>query len=260
VFRKLWLLLFACSAISASAGVVRNFRVTTTDDIGITGTYYPVDPSPAPAVILVHGLAKSREDWEGIAPVLQRNGIAAVTFDLRGHGGSTRRLTADGPQLVDYRNFRPRDFHDMLLDLNAVYDWLADQPGIDRHRIGILGANLGANLALRYAAVNEDIAAVLLFSPALKPQDVKPDNSILKLGPRPLRIVVARGDADSFQATKKLLQLRKDAGQAVEASEITASTGSLQGSDLIRGVEGLPEVVFGWLQRALRGEISAPAP
>ncbi|MCG3148372.1 MAG: hypothetical protein PCFJNLEI_01815 [Verrucomicrobiae bacterium] len=260
MFLKLCLAVICAGALTAEAGGVRVIRVTTTDDLAISATYYPVEMPAAPAVLLVHALGKNRDEWAAIAPVLQRNGIAALALDLRGHGDSTRRLTADGPQLVDYRSFRAKDYHDMLLDINAAFEWLSEQPGIATEQIGVVGAKLGANLALRYAAINEDIAAILIFSPTLNSQDIRTDKIITKIGKRPLRIAVASGDANSFLAAKQLLKLRKDAGQAVTESEITVSTGTLQGTELITGVAGLSEAVFSWLQRALAGEPAIPAP
>lgn len=234
------------------AGDARLVKVTTTDDLGITAAYYPVVSNSAPAVLLVHGLGKSRDEWAKIAPVLQRNGIACLAVDLRGHGDSQRRLTADGPQLIDYRSFGAKDFQDMLLDLNAAFDWLSEQPGLDRHRIGIVGAGFGANLALRYAAFNEEINAILVFSPTLRSQEIRTDTIITKLGKRPLRIVVASGDRNSFESSKQLLKLRKDAGQSFEENELTATTGSLHGTQLVTGVKELSNVVFGWLLQALQ--------
>jgi len=259
VFTRLfWLALICTAAVTAEAGTARPVRLTTTDDLGIAGTYYPVESNNAPAVILLHALGKNREEWAGIAPALQRNGIAAVAIDLRGHGESTRRLTADGALLVDYRSFKPKDFQDMLMDINAAFDWLAEQPGIDKTRIGIVGAGLGANLALRYSAFNEDVAALLALSPGLAIQEIRADTIMTKIGKRPLRIAVASGDTYGFTSAKRLLQLRKDFGQAVEENELTVCTGELQGTAIITGTKGMPEVVFGWLYRVLQHPPSPP--
>lgn len=249
-----------CLAVwPVQAGTTRLIQLTTSDDLGIGATYYPIESNNAPAVIVLHAFGKNRDEWAGIAPALQRNGIAVLALDLRGHGTSTRRLTADGAQSIDYHSFHPKDFQDMLLDINAAFDWLAEQPGLDKHRIGVVGANLGANLSLQYAAINDEIAAVLVFSPRLNIHEVRTDTIITKVGKRPLRLVVASEDEPSLLAAKRLLELRKQAGQARETTELTVCTGNLQGTEIVTGTKDMPAVVFGWLQRMLLGP-PIPAP
>jgi dienelactone hydrolase len=252
------LALICTVAFSVNAGTTRHIQFTATDDLGIAATYYPVESNNVPAVILLHALGKSRDEWAGIAPALQRNGIAALAIDLRGHGTSTRRLTAEGAQPVDFHSFQRKDFQDMLLDINAAFDWLTEQPGIDKLRIGVVGASLGANLALRYAAFNEDVAAILVFSPGLVLQEIRTDTIITKIGKRPIRIAVASEDESSFPAAKKLLELRRQAAQALEENELTVCTGNLQGTAIITGTKDMPIVVFSWLQRVLRVTPSSP--
>jgi len=228
------------------------------DDLSLVATYYPVETNAGPAVILLHSYGKKRDEWNDIAPLLQRNGIAALAIDLRGHGESTRRLTADGPQLVDVHNFQPRDFQDMLLDINIAFDWLVQQPGIDKHHIAIVGSDLGANLALRYGAFNEDIVAFVLVSPSIINHNVRADDVIGKIGKRPLRIVIARDDAFVFESTNHLLELRKQAGQSLGDDELIVTTGYLHGTPLLTGVKGLTAQVFGWLQQILQSAPPAP--
>jgi len=78
----------------ATAQNVRTLRLTTPDNVGISAAYYSVTNDPAPAVLLVHGFTTNRDDWGTFPMLLQLNGIAALTFDLRGHGESNRKMTA----------------------------------------------------------------------------------------------------------------------------------------------------------------------
>ena len=78
----------------ASAEPPRVVRLTTADDVGVLADFYTATTNPAPAVLLLHSLGKSRDEWDGIPPLLQRVGFAVLAIDLRGHGESTRRLTA----------------------------------------------------------------------------------------------------------------------------------------------------------------------
>lgn len=248
------IILFILAAVIAGqthADTARAIRLMTRDDLELSATYYPVSTNSAAAVMLLHAYGKAKDEW-GMVPVLfQRNGIAVLSLDLRGHGDSTRRLTADGVKTLDYRTFSPKDFTDMLLDVNQAYDWLASQPGIDNRRIAVVGSSIGANLALRYAAFNDEVAGLVLLSPGLFYRNLRTDDVITRFGKRPLCIVVSRDDAFAFESSKHLIDLRQRAGQAVVSNELVTCSGNLHGAAMLTGVKELSGVVFGWLEHVL---------
>jgi pimeloyl-ACP methyl ester carboxylesterase len=246
-------LLLAPVVLAQEARVV---RLTTADDVGISAAYYAPLTNPAPALLLLHDYGKSRDEWSGFVPPLQRAGFAVLAIDLRGHGESTRQLTARGPQNLDYHKFEPRDFQDMLLDVDAAFNWITAQAGIDRNRVAIAGSGLGANLAVRYAVFNDDAAAFLLFSPSFVYQGVRTDDVIGKVGNRPVRIVVSQFDGFAFESCKRLIELRKDAG----TNDLTVCTGSLHGVALLTGVKQLPGICLAWLRQSLETASPATAP
>ena len=258
--RILLFILVGLIAGQAGADNVRVTKLVTRDDLELAAAYYPVATNSAAAVLLLHGYGKSREEWGPVAPLFQMNGIAVLALDLRGHGESTRRLSANGVETVDYHNFSPKNYRDMLLDINQAYDWLASQPGIDAHRIAVVGSSIGANLALRYAAFNDEVAGLILISPGLVYHDLRTDDVITKYGRRPLRIVVSRDDVFAFESSRRLIDLRQHAGQAVESNELIACSGTLHGSTMLTGVKGLSAVVFGWLEDTLSVTPTEPLP
>ncbi len=245
---------------------VRTVRLTTPDEVGIFASYYPVDGESAPAVVLIHSLGQTRNAWADFATMLQTNGIAALAIDLRGHGDSTRKLTAQGPQFLDHRTFTERDYRDMLLDVNVAVDWVSEQPGINKQRIGIIGSSIGANIALRYAILNEDLAAIGLLSPGINYRGVRTDDVIGRLPRVPIRIVVSRFDAFAYESSKRLIEIRKEAGTVADDKELTVCTGNLHGSDMLKNVKGLPELLLAWLKQVLLGvspespALPSPAP
>jgi pimeloyl-ACP methyl ester carboxylesterase len=238
---------------------VRTLRLTTPDNVGISAAYYSVTNDPAPAVLLVHGFTTNRDDWGTFPMLLQLNGIAALTFDLRGHGESNRKMTAQGPVVVDYHTFTAQDCQDMLLDINTANDWLMEQPGIDRKRVGIVGASLGANLAVRYAMFNDELAALVLISPGLRYNEVRTDTAIQKIGAKPMRIVVSRDDAFAFESCQRLIEIRKEIGYASDTNALLVCTGSLHGAPMLRGVKDLPALLVNWLKQTLQTLEPSPA-
>jgi dienelactone hydrolase len=136
---------------------------------------------------------------------------------------------------------------------------LSEQPGIDKHRIGLVGTSLGANVALRYAAFNADLGALLLLSPGMIYRGLRADESIRKIGSLPLRFVVSRNDAFYFESCKRLVTIRHEKDQApVDAKELTICTGNLHGTEMLKGVGGLAPQLIDWLKETLR--VSAPSP
>lgn len=125
-------------------------KLTTEDNVKIAYTYNKVSDK---VVILVHMLNKNKESWNDFASKLQENGISTIAIDLRGHGNS------DG----DWEDFSEKDFNNMVLDVKAAKKFLEEQGFAEFY---VIGASIGANTALRYAASDSSIKRVILLSPS----------------------------------------------------------------------------------------------
>jgi dienelactone hydrolase len=93
-----------------------------------------------------------------IAQPLLETGIAALLFDLSGHGESS---------------FDPRqDEGAYLADLEAASHWASRQPEVDGTRLGVAGSSLGGVVAL-HAATHHLVhpAAMVLRAPPVEPHD-----------------------------------------------------------------------------------------
>jgi pimeloyl-ACP methyl ester carboxylesterase len=66
------------------------------DGTPIAADLYEPRLQPAPAVVLVHMLTRTRLDWTPVAERLQDAGFAALSLDLRGHGQSGGGVDAGG--------------------------------------------------------------------------------------------------------------------------------------------------------------------
>ncbi len=240
-----------------SGQTTRTVHLRTTDNVGIAGTYYPVRHTLAPAVLLVHSVERDRNTWASFAAVLQKNGLAALAIDLRGFGESTRKQTADGPVTLDVRTFTGGDYRDMLLDVETAVDWLQAQPEIDGKHIALIGESFGANIALRYAAINEDIAAIVALSPGITYRGVRTDDIISQVSHAPLRIFVSQYDPFAFESSKRLVEILKETGVPTATNELTICTGNLHGSNMLLGVRNLPQIIVTWLKDAFT---QGPAP
>lgn len=233
------LLLFAIlasSCIGGDAGVkdagstITEVTLTTSDDIKITGTHYSAQGENKPGVILLHMLSRSRKDMSDLAEILQESGYPVIAIDLRGHGESD----------LNWMEFSDSDFNSMVLDVEAAKDFLVEK-GIGETNVIIIGGSVGANVALNYAAEDEDIRGIVLLSPGLEYRGVKTEDAMVAYGQRPVLIVASEGDTYSAESSQKLYSL------AGERSEIKIYPSSAHGTGIILSQNAAP-FILDWIQ------------
>lgn len=140
-------------------------QFVTPDGMVLVATVYPADPSPAPAVLYVHGFGRDRSDWDGHGRALAKAGVASMAFDLRGHGESTARRQRFREEPVRFTDLTELDEERMVADLAQAVSFLRARTEIDAARIVLVGDGLGANLSARHAGADRDLAGLALLSP-----------------------------------------------------------------------------------------------
>lgn len=152
---------------TGESSVGQKVSFLTDDGILIAGTYYaPVSSHQTTnAIILLHMFGRDRNDWNTFASNLSNstNGYAVLSMDLRGHGES---INQNG-KTISFQSFTPPDFNKMVLDVKAAKHFIVTQKNISPNNIAIVGASIGANVALKYAASDPSVKAVVLLSPGL---------------------------------------------------------------------------------------------
>ncbi|NAS29942.1 alpha/beta fold hydrolase [Flavobacteriaceae bacterium R38] len=143
-------LLFLSSLIAqSSTGTEVEF--TTNDNITISASYLVPETKTKsfPAIILIHQGGSSRQEWFQFPMVdqLLKEGYVLLAYDIRQHGKSEK----DQGDIFNLFNNPKR----APLDLQAAIQFLEKDDRIDKKRIGILGASVGANLACVAAASDE---------------------------------------------------------------------------------------------------------
>ncbi len=112
---------------------------STKDDFKIKGTLGVSEKKKKnPAVILIHQGGSNRNEWSGFFEKLVSLNYVVLAYDVRGHGKSDK---------VDsiYKLFN--DPNQAPLDLKAAIEFLKTKPFVDKERIAVIGASIGANLA-----------------------------------------------------------------------------------------------------------------
>jgi len=132
-----------------------NFTIETADRLTLQGRGWEPDGEVRSVVCLLHGLGEHCGRYSHMAEAFNRDGVAMLTFDLRGHGRSEGR-----------RGHAP-SYSALMSDIEKLLDEAAARfPGLPRF---LYGHSLGGNLAIYYALKKHpDLAGVIASAPLLR--------------------------------------------------------------------------------------------
>lgn len=132
-------------------------RVTTSDGIALAAELtYPTGRGPFPVVIFVHEFGQDRSQWKPYVDEFLISGFAVLTYDTRGFGASS--LAAIPVANAAY-------FSSMPNDVAAIVTYAKKQSKVDDGKVFVVGASLGANIALAESGRNPGIIKTVLLSP-----------------------------------------------------------------------------------------------
>ena len=134
-------------------------KFETTDGYIIVGEWF--DAKSDKAAILLHMMPATKESWHDFVKELNRKSISALAIDLRGHGESTRK--ADG-SMHDFNKFSNQEHEQSINDVIAAEKWLK---GKGAKHVFAVGASIGANLALQFQELYNEVKKSVLLSPGL---------------------------------------------------------------------------------------------
>lgn len=202
---------------------------TTGDGFLIKGTLYKANSTKS--VLLLHMLGSDRNSYKTLGKRLQESGYNALAIDLRGHGQSTAKY---GKQET-LSSFTEQDFREMVLDAAASSEFLAER---NKTMTAIVGASIGANTAINYAAREPGIKAVVLLSPGENYRGIGSIEAAQKIK-MPVYIVASSEDAYSAGSSRKIASL------LTGKNELNILKGRGHGTDMLD--EGLEMQFIAWI-------------
>ncbi len=219
------------TATPVSSTHYRLLSFTTADGVTLVGAFYPPSTPPAPGVLLLHMMGRQKEDWAPFATRLQEEGYAVLALDLRGHGESGGEP----------------DWAAMPDDVARAWATLVAQPEVDPEQTAIVGASIGANLALVAAAAEPRVRAVVLLSPGLDYRGVRTEEAIVAYGERPILIVASQDDAYAAESAQRL------DGLAQGPHVLTLYPSAGHGTHMFGPQPDLSDLILSWLRLQLGG-------
>lgn len=208
-------------------------RVTfsSADGTALAGEFFEAANRPAPGVVLVHMLSRNKSDWNGLPDRIREAGITALAIDLRGHGGSSGSA-GELPAMVQ--------------DVRAAAQWLASRANVRPDAIAIVGASLGASLALLASTELPSVRAIGLLSPSLDYRGLRTDTGLVRrLGSRSLWLCASSEDPLALRT------LRDFAADNSGPREQMVSNTAAHGTMLLERDGEVGRALVDWLRRTL---------
>ena len=221
-------------------------RITyTTDDGVIIAGEWTVAPTMIGAAVLIHMMPATRSSWTLLEGALSKRGIGSLAIDLRGHGESVE--TNDGTK-IDYRKFSDDEHQSSVFDVAGAVEWIRKR-GIDVSRIVLIGASVGANLAVRELASEPRLRGAVLLSPgeAYNGMNVREDAQNL-LPDQGVFITSSEDDMESYAASRALYD-----EAPVTLKTFVPYKKSGHGTNMFSTDPALTEKIAEWLLEAIRG-------
>ena len=134
-------------------------QITSADGFALHG-YYFISEQPGPGMLLVHQCNRdgSLTGYEELAPLLAAEGFHVLMLDSRGFGKSRGEPYRDYHAQMDLIDTK------VAQDVEAAYQFLVSQRGVDQNKVGVVGASCGTWQAIPLAVDHSEIQTLVFLS------------------------------------------------------------------------------------------------
>lgn len=216
---------------------MQKVRFKTEDGLEIAGNYFPAEKNDAPAVVMLHMMPETKESWNGFAKKVNREGFQCLAIDLRGHGESQ-----GGP--MGSKSFSDEEHQATINDVVGAISFFIDK-GISVEKISLVGASIGANLAIVFQSENPKLKATVALSPGLNYRGVEIEHAAKVLKEEQSIFLVAGGSNDEYstETVLKIFDLLKCNNKKKVILENSGHGTAIFGSE-----PGLEQEIIDWLK------------
>jgi dienelactone hydrolase len=239
--KRLTLVIAAILAFSlglAADAQKKDVDIKAPDGMNLKGSYFSPG-RPGPAMLLLHQCNMDRHAWDGLAKDLADAGFHVLTIDFRGFGESGGGATADP---AERRKVIQEKWPG---DVDAAYDYLKGQKGVDQARIAAGGASCGVTQASDLAARHHEVKALMLLSGSAS------DAAKAYLAATPALPVfgaASQGDTGAAKGIKEAVESSKNPRTTVKIY-----AGTEHGVPMFAKNTELEPMIVSWLKTQLTG-------
>lgn len=229
--------LTACGSTQPSATPTplpaqEGITLMTGSGLELVGTIYrPTDSEPPwPGILLLHMIYGQRQDWDAFGKFLAQNGYAALAIDLRGHGETGGEM----------------DWDLARQDFNQVWQAFRELPEVDPNKMAVIGASMGANMAVLLGADQPEVRGLALLSPGVNYYQVLTPKPLAEYGERPVLIIASQEDSYAAGSAEELLKYAR--GEA----RLEMLSGVGHGTQMLSNQPDITTLILEWLRPILQ--------
>ncbi|KKU13932.1 MAG: hypothetical protein UX17_C0005G0008 [Parcubacteria group bacterium GW2011_GWC2_45_7] len=225
---------------------------TTSDGVEIVGIYVDAGTS-TPHALLLHMMPATKESYAAFAEKLRQIGISSLAIDFRGHGESVQKFTDVSlhSTVLDYQKFSDEEQQAKILDVHAAVEWLIQNHGAVKSHLVLVGASIGANLALQYLSENSEVPAAVLLSAGLDYRSVKTEPLVRAVKPSQSVYFAASSEdmRGSGQSATEMAKILFDACPCKK--EIKTFDGAGHGTTMFEREPKFTDEVIKWIKERI---------
>lgn len=190
------------------------------------------------AVLCLHMMPATKESWSEFQEKLFDKGYSSLAIDLRGHGESINGLGAR----LDYKEFSNSEHAAKIKDVAAAVSWMLKN-GAETEKIVLIGASIGANLAIQFLAEHPDIPGAAALSPGLDYKGIV-TMPLAKALARKQSLFLSASDDDpeSYNAVQKLNEI------SLAKTKLRLFHNSGHGTNMFKTEPHLMDELIDWLE------------
>lgn len=195
-----------------------------------SGLFLEAHDRPAPAVVLVPMLGRTKDDWQAVAQGLADANLNVLAIDL-----PSTSLPEDPAELLRWPQA-----------VSSAVVYLAGRPDdVRADAIGVAGASLGANLATAAAAGDPAVRSLALISPTLDYRGVRIESALSEYATRPALLMASVHDPYAARSVRAL------ARDASGIRDVRWSTIAAHGTVLLAKDPELVRALVEWFRLTL---------
>lgn len=216
--------------------MTQRIELETTDGVRIFGDISKTVGHPKARLLLLHMMPADRTSWTAFATRATDAGFTSLAIDLRGHGESRQF----GAKTLDYQTMTDAEHQASIHDVEAALQFLAEHA--NAAPTVLVGASIGANLALQALTTRPEIPAAALLSPGLDYRGINILKLIRELTPTQELFMVASNDDDYSFETIRALNSERD-----EHTIARQISGAGHGTTMLERQPELIDDILEWL-------------
>ncbi len=159
-----------------------------------------------PVLLFLHSQKNNLTEWKKWFPRAEKYCFGYLALDLRGHGLST--VMPDGSTST-FKSFSvsglDNEYNKMIRDVDSALVFISSA-GYSMDRIIPVGSWIGANLAVKAAAINKELPMAVAIYPSMNINDVLIVNPLRAYGKRPILLI----SSSKYEKKYKEFQLLND--------------------------------------------------